>query len=196
MLGWLRTLRRQRHVSQLVRRGLRLGPGVFLNDGFFLDPSHCHLITIDEGAVFGPGVTLLAHDASTLPIIGKTKIQAVRVGKRSFVGARAILLPGAEVGDGSILGAGSVLNSRIPPGEVWAGNPARRIATVDAYRDKLSKIEGCAFSEADYQIDALTESTRAEMISEVTLDRAGFMIDDDLGSDQAVKVSASQSPSQ
>lgn len=61
--------------------GLRLGSGVYLNEGFFLDPSHCHLITIDEGAVFGPSVTLLAHDASTLKLIGETKIQAVRVGK-------------------------------------------------------------------------------------------------------------------
>src|SRR3954463_16718595 len=119
MLSWLREARRSRYIGALVKRGLRLGANVFLNEGFFLDPSHCHLITIDDGAVFGPSVTLLAHDASTLKVIGKTKIQAVRVGRDAFVGARAILLPGAELGDGSVLGAGSVLLARVPSGEVW-----------------------------------------------------------------------------
>ena len=56
MLEWLGNLRRQRYIDGLVKRGLRLGPGAYLNDGFFLDPSHCHLISIEEGAVLGPRV--------------------------------------------------------------------------------------------------------------------------------------------
>ena len=177
MLSWLREVLRRRYLDNLVRRGLQLGPDVYLNDGFFIDPSHCHLISIDAGAVFGPSVTLLAHDASSLKLIGKTKIQAVRVGRNAFVGARAILLPGSEVGDGSVLGAGSVLLARIPPQEVWAGNPARRICTVEEYRKKLTELEGRDFSESRYEIGALDDARRREMVAEVTLVRPGFMVD-------------------
>ena len=176
MFSWLREARRSRYIGVLVKRGLRLGANVFLNDGFFLDPSHCHLITIEEGAVFGPSVTVLAHDASTLKIIGKTKIQAVRIGRHAFIGANAILLPGAEVGDGSVLGAGSVLRSRVPPGEVWAGNPARRISTIEQYRDKLQQLEGRDFPEQRYHMGALGDATRREMTDSVTVERPGFMV--------------------
>lgn len=175
MLSWLRERQRRRYIERLVRRGLTLGPNVYLNDGFFIDPSHCHLITIDEGAVFGPSVTLLAHDASSLKLIGKTKIQAVRVGRGAFVGARSIMLPGSEVGDGSILGAGSVLLTRVPPGEVWAGNPARRICSVAEYRAKLEQIDGADFPESLYEISVMDDERRRKMVTEVTLDRAGFM---------------------
>ena len=34
MLEWLRNIKRKRYVDGLVKRGLRLGPGVYLNDGF------------------------------------------------------------------------------------------------------------------------------------------------------------------
>jgi maltose O-acetyltransferase len=176
MLNWLRELRRRRYLDRLIRSGLRIGPGVYLNDGFFLDPSHCHLITIEEGAVFGPGVTVLAHDASTLKVIGKTRIQAVRIGRGAFVGAGAILLPGSELGDGSILGAGAVLRARVPAGEIWAGNPAKHISTIVAYRTKLLGLDGRDFSEAQYRITMLNDATRREMIDAVTLDRSGFMV--------------------
>ena len=177
MLNWFRDYRHRNYIARLVGRGLTLGRGVYLNEGFFLDPSHCHLITIEDGAVFGPSVTLLAHDASTLGVIGKTKIQAVRVGRNAFVGARAILLPGSEVGDGSILGAGSVLLARIPAGELWAGSPARRISSVDDYREKLRAMPGRDFAESDYEITVLDDERRREMQATVTLDHAGFMKD-------------------
>jgi maltose O-acetyltransferase len=176
MLNWLREFRRRKYLEHLVQRGLQLGHSVFLNDGFFLDPSHCHLITIDDGAVFGPRVTILAHDASTLKVIGKTKIQRVRIGKNAFVGAGAILLPGAEVGDGSILGAGSILVARIPPFEVWVGNPARRIASIDEYREKLGQLDADDFPEPVYGSGQLTEENRRKMLERISLERPGFMV--------------------
>ncbi len=176
MLGWLRVIRRRRYVSRLVRSGLRLGTGVYLNDGFFLDPSHCHLISIEDGAVFGPNVTILAHDASTLKVIGKTKIQAVRVGKNAFVGAGSILLPGSELGDGSILGAGSVLVARVPAGELWAGNPARKISSVEAYEGRLRALPGRDFPESQYDINVLDDATREEMVKQVSVEKPAFMV--------------------
>lgn len=47
------------------------------------------------------------------------------IGERCFIGARAIIMPGIRVGDGSIVGAGSVVTRDVPPGSIAAGNPAR-----------------------------------------------------------------------
>lgn len=48
-----------------------------------------------------------------------------RIGRNCFVGARSIVLPGVVVGDGSIIGAGSVVVRDVPPRSIVAGNPAR-----------------------------------------------------------------------
>lgn len=59
-----------------------------------------------------------------------------RIGEKCFIGARSMLMPGVSVGDGSIVGAGSVVTKDVPPGSMVAGNPARIIASgirVDDY---------------------------------------------------------------
>jgi acetyltransferase-like isoleucine patch superfamily enzyme len=45
------------------------------------------------------------------------------------IGAGAIILPGVRIGEGAIVGAGAVVTCDIPPYEVWAGVPARKIRT-------------------------------------------------------------------
>jgi len=47
------------------------------------------------------------------------------IGERCFIGARSLIMPGIRVGDGSIVGAGSVVTRDVPPGSIVAGNPAR-----------------------------------------------------------------------
>src|SRR5271170_623977 len=39
-----------------------------------------------------------------------------RIGQRCFIGARSVIMPGVEVGDGSIVAAGSVVTKNVPPG--------------------------------------------------------------------------------
>ena len=48
-----------------------------------------------------------------------------RIGENCFIGGRALILPGVTVGDGCVVGAGSVVTRDVPPGSVVAGNPAR-----------------------------------------------------------------------
>jgi acetyltransferase-like isoleucine patch superfamily enzyme len=48
-----------------------------------------------------------------------------RIGKRCFIGARSIILPGVEIGDECVIGAGSVVTKSVPPRTLVAGNPAR-----------------------------------------------------------------------
>lgn len=49
------------------------------------------------------------------------------IGKNCFIGAHSVIMPGVKVGDGSIVGAGSVVVHDVPPGSIVAGNPAKVI---------------------------------------------------------------------
>ncbi len=49
------------------------------------------------------------------------------IGNDVWIGIRAIILPGVTVGDGAVIGAGSVVTKDVGPYEIWAGNPARLI---------------------------------------------------------------------
>ena len=52
-----------------------------------------------------------------------------RIGNNVAIGSNATILGGVKVGDGAMVGAGSVVTKDVPPGEVWAGNPARKLKT-------------------------------------------------------------------
>ena len=51
----------------------------------------------------------------------------------AFLGANSVMMPGSSLAVGAVLGAGGVLTAgvRVPPWEVWAGVPARRISVRD-----------------------------------------------------------------
>jgi len=49
----------------------------------------------------------------------------VRIGPGAYVGAGALIREGVTIGDSALVGMGSVVLSDVPPGQVWAGNPAR-----------------------------------------------------------------------
>jgi len=54
----------------------------------------------------------------------------VIIGSRVWVGFNAIVLKGVTIGDGSIVGAGSIVVEDVPPNTVVAGNPARIVKTL------------------------------------------------------------------
>lgn len=123
-------------LEELRKLGLTYGEHFNPQFPFFLDPSHCWLITIGNDVTFAPNVYVFAHDAATCKQVGYAKIGQVNIGDNVFIGAGSIILPGVTIGDNCIVGAGSVVSHDIPPNMVYAGNPAAAIASTEEYRAK------------------------------------------------------------
>ena len=53
------------------------------------------------------------------------EVRPVTIGDGVWIGVKCIVFPGVRIGNGSIISAGSVVRSHIPPYSVAAGNPAK-----------------------------------------------------------------------
>ena len=54
----------------------------------------------------------------------------IEIGDNVWLAARVTVMPGARIGHGSVIGAGSVVRGTIPPGVVAMGNPARPLVRI------------------------------------------------------------------
>lgn len=66
----------------------------------------------------------------------------VKIGKYYWLGACSIVLPGVELGDFTIIGAGAVVSKSYPEGYcIIAGNPVRVIGELDQTKCVIRKIK-------------------------------------------------------
>lgn len=96
----------------------------------------CEGVTIGDNSFIGHGVMFI-NDNYPKAVNTKGEIESEKdwagrfvktnVGRRVSIGSNATILGGISIGDGSIIGAGSVVTGNVPAGEIWAGNPARKI---------------------------------------------------------------------
>jgi maltose O-acetyltransferase len=77
------------------------------------------------------------HDPNSPCFEGRSR--SVSIGDRVWIASRATVLPGCALGDGVVVGAGSVVGGDIPPWTIVSGNPAREIGTRS--RDAQTKNE-------------------------------------------------------
>ena len=120
-------MRGQYSVERLIKLGLTVGKNFNPQHGYDLDPSHCWLISIGDDVVFGPNVSILAHDAGTCNALGYAKIGCVTIGDRVFIGEGSVVLPGVSIGSDVIIGANSTVTKDVPDNCVVVGNPAKII---------------------------------------------------------------------
>ncbi|MER6580205.1 sugar O-acetyltransferase [Nonomuraea sp. NPDC001023] len=110
---------------------ISLGHRVFVNFGcVFLDMAP---VDVGDGAWLGPGVQLLTGTHPLDPTLRKAGYEygeKVTVGPDAWLGGGVIVLPGVTIGEGSVVGAGSVVTKDVPAGVVAYGNPARVIRTL------------------------------------------------------------------
>ena len=55
----------------------------------------------------------------------------IRICRGAWIGARAVIMKGVTVGEGAVVGTGSVVMRDVPPYTVVLGNPARVIRELD-----------------------------------------------------------------
>lgn len=92
----------------------------------------CEGVHIGDGVFIGHGVTF-TNDKLPGAVTPEGKLKTeddwtvveTCVEDRAAIGSGATILPGITIGKGAVIGAGSVVTKSVPPGEVWAGNPAR-----------------------------------------------------------------------
>ena len=165
-------------LEELKAQGMKVGSGfIFDAASTRFDNSHCWLIEIGDNVTFGPGVYLLAHDASTKKELGYTKIGKVSIGDRAFVGANTIVMPGVHVGKNSIIGAGSVVTHDVPDNVVFAGNPARFIcSTEDYYSKHREKLNVSPVYNSEYTLNGNITDEKKQQMSSDLLETNGFVV--------------------
>jgi acetyltransferase-like isoleucine patch superfamily enzyme len=91
---------------------------VVIEDYAFL----AHEVVLADSFAARP-VSARAENNASLGTGGQTAL--ITVGENSWIGARAVLLSGARIGKGAIVGAAALVDSEVPPFAIVAGNPAR-----------------------------------------------------------------------
>ena len=91
-------------------------------------------IEIGDNTLIGGNVKILDNDFHPLNVDDRNndikesiKSKPVKIGKNCFIGVNAIILKGTELGDGCIVGAGSVVSGKFPNNSVIVGNPGKII---------------------------------------------------------------------
>ena len=137
---WVRIRYDDYTIAELFRsQGADIGPGtrILIRD----IGSEPYLVSIGEGTLISSDVAFYTHDGAVWVLRGDeptlNRFKRIDIGARCFIGARTILLPGARVGDGSVIGAGSVVSGEVPAGVVAAGVPAAALCSVGEWATRV-----------------------------------------------------------
>src|SRR5215470_12427774 len=119
--GWTTSARLVSHVTRFAT-GIEIHPAARLGPGLFID--HGMGVVIGETAEVGENVTLLQGVT-----LGGTSLKREKrhptLGNNVVVGAGAKIIGGFKIGDGSRIGAGSVVVREVPTNSVVVGVPGR-----------------------------------------------------------------------
>lgn len=105
-------------------------PWFFIGSDVILDSVYPENIIIHNGVHITSRCILLTH---TLDTNNKDisdifwKESHITIKARAFIGTGTIICNQVTIGEGAIIGAGSVVTKDIPDYEIWAGNPAKFI---------------------------------------------------------------------
>jgi acetyltransferase-like isoleucine patch superfamily enzyme len=149
----LNKLRRLRSLLVGTRRlyftkvwGMDIHPTAQLSLRAGLDKTYPKGVHIGEHVYLAFNSTILTHDR-TRGLYVHTRIE-----RNCFIGAGSMILPGVTVGEGSVVGAGSIVTKDVPPHSVVAGNPAK-VLKSDVKVGKYGR-----FIDADVTEAALREA--------------------------------------
>jgi acetyltransferase-like isoleucine patch superfamily enzyme len=142
----LNTARLYRDPVRYFRsQGVEIGENVeIFGANLFTFGSEPYLVSIGNQVTISHKVDFITHDGGLR--IARSKYPGaylygrIQVADRCFLGAHCVLLPGARVGAGSVIGSGSIVTGEIPPGVVAIGAPAKPVKTVEEYIQAKRKL--------------------------------------------------------
>lgn len=122
--------------------GCTVGKDVFIGDYVSIDPGHGDLITIEDHAHLDAYCILLCHkrelstycvgdDYAKLPY----KKAPIHLKKGCSIGTRSLVMPGVTIGEGAIIGAGSIVTKDVPAWTIAVGCPAKVIKSIPENRN-------------------------------------------------------------
>ena len=110
---------------------IKVGKNFFANyNCTFLDVA---TITFGDNCLLGPNVAIYTAGHPVHPHSRNSRYEygiAVTIGNDVWLGGNTVVCPGVTIGDGCVIGAGSVVTKDIPPYSIAAGNPCRVIRTI------------------------------------------------------------------
>jgi acetyltransferase-like isoleucine patch superfamily enzyme len=115
--------------NAVLEFGNRIANRVRIHSGCFLE-----MVTIEDDVFVAPNV-VFTDDPHPMKCPRYQECRGGAVVRRlARIGANSTILPGVEIGENALVGAGSVVVNDVPAGAVVVGNPARVIKTVDELR--------------------------------------------------------------
>ncbi|PCI55796.1 MAG: maltose acetyltransferase [Gammaproteobacteria bacterium] len=91
-------------------------------------------ISIGNDCLIGPNVQFLAvsHDVDPQCRLAKHNyVDDIIIGNNVWLGGGVIILAGIIIGDNAVIGAGSVVTKNVDKQSFYAGNPARKVRTLE-----------------------------------------------------------------
>ena len=111
-------------------KNIKIGKNVFINACCrFQDQGG---IEIGDGSLIGHNTTIatLNHDFNP-DKRANLHPSPVKIGKNVWIGSDCTILPGVEIGNGAVIGAGSVVTKNVPANSITVGSPARVIKQIE-----------------------------------------------------------------
>lgn len=111
---------------------IKIGGGAHINSGVILSAANGGEIVLGENVIIGPNAVMRAsshlYSKRDIPIKEQSYLNGkIVVEEDVWIGANVVILPNIRIGKGSVIGAGAVVNSDIPPYSLAGGVPARVI---------------------------------------------------------------------
>ena len=117
-----------------IRRGVKIGDRVKIQAFAFIPEG----ITIEDEVFIGPHVVFTNDDSpratnedGSLKGSDDWEVLSTKVCKKASIGANATILSGITIGEGALVGAGSVVTKDVLPWTIVAGNPAKIIRKIE-----------------------------------------------------------------
>ncbi len=116
---------------------LTIGDDVYLNGGVSIEATHD--IRIGSNVLIAPFASVIDDDSHLLQPGSQPDKGPTVIGDNVWLGRNVVVLPGVTIGDGSVVGANSVVTKDIPPRCFAAGTPAQVVRKLEMDEDWIRR---------------------------------------------------------